>query len=48
MKKMQSAQTDKHMTTRSLYLFYKNLLQKNKILIGGSAHARLKYFEERI
>jgi len=48
MKKSEQSQTDRHMTIRGLYLFYKELLKNNKILINGPAYNRLKYFEERI
>lgn len=48
MKKPEPSQTDRHMTIKGLYLFYKGLLKKNKILANGSAYSRLKHFEERI
>ena len=48
MKKLHGAQTDRHLTIKGLYLFYKKLLENNRILIGGPAHKRLKHWEERV
>ena len=48
MKKPKASETDRHMTIRGLYLFYRELLKDGKILMGGGAYGRLKYFEERV
>tara|TARA_R100001463_G_scaffold39154_2_gene84050 strand:+ start:1075 stop:1221 length:147 start_codon:yes stop_codon:yes gene_type:complete len=47
MEKKKDYAPDTRLSHKGLYEFYQGLLDSGKILIGGGAYQRLKYFKER-